>query len=59
MKLIENLPTDVKVISNSYYEILKYVMEKTMEILGDNLNANEFFTRLAMNLFEYFLRIPN
>lgn len=56
---MREIPSDVKYGSNTYFELLKYVLGEVIETAPDNETTNNFLTNLALQIFEQFFKAPN
>lgn len=57
LKLTSNIPAEVKYSSNTYFELLKSVLEKALEGEDDE-QGRAFFTNLALQFLEIFFKSP-
>lgn len=57
-KLTNNIPAEVKYSSNTYFELLKSVLEKAIDTSADSEQSTTFFTNLALQFLEIFFKNP-
>jgi hypothetical protein len=58
-KLVRGIPSDVKYGSNTYFELLKSVLEKVIEIVPDNETTSNFLNTVALQILEQFFKTAN
>lgn len=58
-KIVEGIPSDIKFASNTYFELMRCILEKSVELVPDNQHSTEFLTKLALQLLEHLFKAPN
>jgi hypothetical protein len=56
---VQAIPTDVKYASNTYFELLKCILEKSTELVPDTEITTNIYTGIALQLLEQFFKAPN
>ena len=57
-KLTSNIPAEVKYSSNTYFELLRSVLEKALDSAPEDEQSTAFFTNLALQFLEIFFKSP-